>query len=180
MTVARLWSGVAQVLQGFLKSYAFLLIGGAIISIGILAISRYYQDAFIFVLGVMFLKHLYCGLITGFLVHEITHALLISITMRDLKQLQIESTFMRFSIQAVGSSTGRGVFLTALSGPMAVVTFGVFIYFVFPNSGLLGWYVVHLFFLFPFFGDGRAIIFGLRHWRSVVHLPSDRSVTVRD
>ena len=53
---------------------------------------------------------------------------------------------------------------------MAAAAFGFFMNVVSSNFDLFAWYFLHLFFLLPLFGDGRAIIFGIRHWRSVVDI----------
>ncbi|QPK81164.1 hypothetical protein G7Y41_09030 [Schaalia sp. ZJ405] len=170
MKASMVWSNVRHVLYGFLKAYTFLLVGGALISGGMLATPMYWHNTMISDLGVAFTKHLYLGLVAGFLIHETAHAIFMSVTMHSLQCIRIESTFARFSLHAVGSSTGRGIFLTAVGGPMSAALFGVLMHLTLPNFDLLGWYVIHLFNLLPLFGDGKAAIFGIRHWRSVVDL----------
>ncbi|MDO4666021.1 MAG: hypothetical protein Q4A71_07490 [Actinomycetaceae bacterium] len=90
--------------------------------------------------------------------------------MRELNDIYIESSFVRFSIRVVGSSTGRGIFFTAIGAPVTVAAFGMIMNIWFPNFDLLGWYIFHLIYLLPFFGDGKAMIFGIRHWSSVIYL----------
>lgn len=170
MKSQKLWCSILTVLYGFFKSCAFLLVGGVAVAGTILAVSVYYESPMIRDLGVSFVKHFYFGLVAGFLIHEIAHALLLSITMRELKDIRTESSFARFSIIASGRSTGRGIFVTAMGGPVAAAAFGFFMNVVSPNFDLFAWYFLHLFFLLPLFGDGRAIIFGIRHWRFVVDI----------
>ncbi|PKZ45223.1 hypothetical protein CYJ68_04760 [Gardnerella vaginalis] len=170
MKMFRIWSLCVQVFYGFLKSYMFILAVGVVVSAGALILFIYYQDIVGLSIVLTFVKHFYCGLVAGFAVHELAHAFLISLTMCELKYIIIESTFARFSIKAVGTSTGRGVFLVALCGPVVASLFGICLNFMFPNSGLIGWYIFHLFYLLPIFADGRSIIFGIRHWSSVVYI----------
>ncbi|WP_216387108.1 hypothetical protein [Arcanobacterium phocae] len=164
MNSTYLLRGVFQVIYGFLKAYEWLFCAGILISGGVFFVAFFYQDRYLFALGCAFLRHLVCGIVLGFLVHEIAHVVFICLTMNELMRIELEFNLFRFSVRGIGSSTGRGIFATALSGPIVAVVFGFILSIVFPDSGLLGWYVLHLLFLLPIFGDGRALVFGVRNW----------------
>lgn len=170
MNSSYLLRGVFQVISGFLRAYGWLFCAGILISGGVFVVGFLYQDRFLFTLGCAFLKHLFCGIALGCLIHEMAHVVFICLTMNELIRIELEFNLFRFSVRGIGGSTGRGIFATALSGPIAAVAFGVILSIVFPNSGLLGWYALHLLFLLPFFGDGRALVIGVRNWGSQVRV----------
>ena len=54
--------------------------------------------------------------------------------------------------------------VVGLSGPLADASLGFALWCVMPGSGLHFWFIGHLVFVLPLFGDGRAIVSGARRW----------------
>lgn len=103
------------------------------------------------------------GLCTSFAVHELGHLAVLSRT-RGVGGLTLERSMWRISVRPNGGLRGRDAALAAVSGPGCCVVVGVVLWLVAADLSLHGWYLAHAIFLTPVFGDGRALLAGLRWW----------------
>lgn len=95
------------------------------------------------------------GLIGSFLLHELGHALVL-LRIAGVTRVRLEVSLLRISLVPEGSLTRAESLLTALSGPVVTALVGAGL--VASGSGLGWWYVMHLAFLLPPFGDGEALL----------------------
>ena len=106
------------------------------------------------------------GLAGGFAVHEVAHVAVLR-RCAGVSHLVVSSTWWRFSLEPRGSITAAQVVGVALAGPGAAAAVGLVLWAALPGAGLHGWFLVHLVFLLPVFGDGRSLVLGVRElpWR---------------
>ncbi len=106
------------------------------------------------------------GLFVPFTLHECAHAFLIR-RIDTVSHISIERTTWRTSVVPEGSMSPRQAGVVALAGPSACVAVGCPLWLL--DRSLAWWYLAHIAFLLPVFGDGRAILFCLRSmWKDSV------------
>lgn len=116
--------------------------------------------------------HLFLGLLPSYTIHELGHVVLLQRTMRCLTCVVVSSSVFSFSITPHGSTTGRGIFLSSLAGPLLTASIGIVLFVTVPFFQIHLWYFLHVLFILPVFSDGRSMVFGLLRWNSFVHLPN--------
>lgn len=106
------------------------------------------------------------GLVAPFALHESAHALVLK-RIRTVTHIAIERTAWRTSVIPEGTMTARQTAAVALAGPAACVAVGALLWLPGLDRPLAWWYLAHIGFLLPFFGDGRALLRALRAtWRA--------------
>ncbi|MEH0582450.1 MULTISPECIES: hypothetical protein [Streptomyces] len=100
------------------------------------------------------------GLVAPFALHESAHALVLK-RIRTVTHIAIERTAWRTSVIPEGTMTARQTTVVALAGPAACVAVGAFLWLSGLDRPLAWWYLAHIGFLLPFFGDGRALLHAL-------------------
>lgn len=116
--------------------------------------------------------HVGTGLLGGFIVHESAHAAALRYVCPGVTRVVLRSSFLRFSLVPHGRMTGRQVALVAVVGPAVALAVGATLWWVPAVPGLAWWYLIHGLFLLPPFGDGRALLTGLRASERVLVLGS--------
>jgi hypothetical protein len=111
------------------------------------------------------------GLVVPFALHESAHALVLK-RIRTVTHITIERTAWRTSVIPEGSMTARQTAVVALAGPSACVAVGALLWLPGLDRSLAWWYLAHIVFLLPFFGDGRVLWHSFRATR---RQPEDRS-----
>ena len=101
------------------------------------------------------------GLVAPFALHESAHVLVIK-RISTVTHITIERTAWRTSMIPEGTMSPRQTCVVALAGPSVCVTVGVLLWLPDLDRSLAWWYIAHIVFLLPFFGDGRAIQNSLR------------------
>jgi hypothetical protein len=101
------------------------------------------------------------GLVAPFALHESAHALVLK-RIRTVTHITIERTAWRTSVIAEGFMTARQTAVVALAGPSACIAVGALLWLPGLDRSLAWWYLAHIVFLLPFFGDGRALWHSLR------------------
>jgi hypothetical protein len=82
----------------------------------------------------------------------------------------VSAGVLRFSVIPIGSLYGWQIAVVAVLGPGASCSVGALIALLTPSSLLQYWFLLHAFFLLPFFGDGRGLRLGIREWTRLVGL----------
>lgn len=100
------------------------------------------------------------GLGAAFAIHEVAHVLVLR-RCPGVTHLLVTVTPWRFSLEPRGTITPREVAAVALAGPVAAATVGLLLWVSLPQPGLHWWFLAHLLFLLPVFGDGRSLLLGL-------------------
>ena len=128
-------------------------------------------DYFLVQLSCKFLMVYYLGLILPYTLHEYFHAKLLEYFKVDIK---IEYTVFRFSIIALTEMSGISEILVALVGPVGVFMIGLLLWisnitFYGINLNFLTYfYLFHLIFLLPVFGDGKIVLINvLKYFRRI-------------
>lgn len=155
----------AWVALGIVRSCFAPCVGAGIAAAISLILASALSDSAIASMALTFLLHLVVGLIGSFALHEATHSLALTLFAPGIQTIEIVATAWRFSLTPVGTMTGRQVMAVALAGPLSGVAAGMLLFTMAPASPLGLWYLGHALFLLPIFGDGRAVLSGLRHWR---------------
>lgn len=101
------------------------------------------------------------GLVGSFTLHESAHVLALR-RVRTVTRVAIERTAWRTSVIPEGTMTGREAAGVAAAGPLACVLAGLLLWLPDLDRALAWWYLAHLVFLAPCFGDGRALFGALR------------------
>ncbi|GAA2633727.1 hypothetical protein [Streptomyces vastus] len=96
------------------------------------------------------------GLVAPFALHESAHALVLK-RIRTVTHITIERTAWRTSVIPEGAMTARQTAVVALAGPSACIAVGALLWLPGLDRTLAWWYLAHIVFLLPFFGDGRAL-----------------------
>lgn len=104
------------------------------------------------------------GLVAGFALHESAHVAALK-RIRTVTHIAIERTALRTSVIPEGTMTGRQSAAVALAGPSACFAVGAALWLSGLDRPLSWWYLAHIVFLLPVFGDGRALWQGLRPGR---------------
>jgi hypothetical protein len=101
------------------------------------------------------LLHAAFGLLGSYVVHECGHFVALGFC-RDVSAISMKSSLLRLSLQPEGQLTALAALGVAVAGPLNAVVVGVGLCVLFPELGWGWWYLGHLVFLAPWFGDGRA------------------------
>ena len=105
------------------------------------------------------------GLVVPFALHESAHVLVLK-RIRTVTHIAIERTAWRTSVIPEGTMSARQTAVVALVGPSACITVGALLWLLGLDRPLAWWYLAHIVFLLPFFGDGRALWHSFRAtWR---------------
>ncbi|MFJ6728004.1 hypothetical protein ACIQPQ_24210 [Streptomyces sp. NPDC091281] len=96
------------------------------------------------------------GLAASFALHESAHVVVLK-RIRTVTHLTIERTAWRTSVIPEGTMTARQTAVVALAGPAACVAVGALLWVADLDRNLAWWYLAHIAFLLPPFGDGRAL-----------------------
>ncbi|MGW1072470.1 hypothetical protein [Streptomyces sp. NPDC002537] len=105
------------------------------------------------------------GLVLPFALHESAHVLALK-RVRTVTHITIERTAWRTSVLPRGTMTARQTAAVALAGPSACVAVGALLWLSGLDRPLSWWYLAHVVFLLPPFGDGRALWHSLRALRT--------------
>lgn len=104
------------------------------------------------------------GLVVAFALHESAHVAVLK-RIPTVTHIALERTALRTSVLPRGTMTARQSAAVALAGPCACFTVGAALWLTGLDRSLSWWYLAHILFLLPFFGDGRALRQGLRTGR---------------
>jgi hypothetical protein len=102
----------------------------------------------------------------SYLLHEVGHAFGLGLC-RGVDRVDLRGGFLRFSLMPHGTLTGSESLLVAVLGPGSCVLVGLLLLMVLPVPSLGIWYVAHVIFLVPPFGDGLAVVRSV--WRNVAN-----------
>ncbi|MEU6861204.1 hypothetical protein AB0B28_20310 [Glycomyces sp. NPDC046736] len=116
-------------------------------------------------LSLLFAKAGLLGLVASFALHEAAHAAVLK-RLNGITSVTVERTALRVSLRPEGMITRGQNALVALAGPVSCGLVGAALWFA--GDALAWWYLLHLAFLLPVFGDGRSL------WRSV-HFKTGRA-----
>jgi hypothetical protein len=132
---------------------AILVVGAA----AGLAVWRATGDASVLRLAGVFTMHLLAGLLGSFVVHETGHLLALG-RCQSVSAVVVERRLLRISLQPRGELLVGEACAVAVSGPGASATVGGILVIFARDLGIHYWYLAHLLFLIPPFGDGIAIV----------------------
>ena len=124
-------------------------------------------DPFLVTLSGQFLMVYGLGLILPYTLHEYFHAKLL---LWFKVAIKIEQTVWRVSIIAVTQLSALPAILVALAGPLGVALIGLLLRAVtltihgIKLNFLAYFYLSHLMFLLPFFGDGQVVLINLLNY----------------
>lgn len=107
------------------------------------------------------LIHALGGLMLGFMIHELAHLIALRVLAPNVGIVSLEITPLRVSLHPHGYMTGWQVAAVAAAGPGACTVVGAILWALPVNYGLHWWYLTHVIFLLPIFGDGHALVRGL-------------------
>jgi hypothetical protein len=107
--------------------------------------------------------HAIAGLGGSYFLHECAHIFLLA-NYPSIKCVDVATSWTRFSLHPQGTLTPLQMTAVGAVGPLGCVAVGAVLWLT--NSSLAYWYLGHIIFLLPIFGDGRAIIFSLAKMRS--------------
>ncbi|NJQ01889.1 hypothetical protein [Streptomyces zingiberis] len=101
------------------------------------------------------------GLMLSFALHESAHVVCLK-RIPTVTHITIARTAWRTSVIPEGTMTARQTAVVAVAGPFACALVGALLWLPGLDRALAWWYLAHLGFLLPCFGDGRALLHGLR------------------
>ncbi|WP_433794752.1 hypothetical protein [Actinoplanes sp. CA-252034] len=107
----------------------------------------------------LLVAHVVGGATGSYLLHESGHVLVLS-GCSGVHDIEVRSGLLRFSVVPHGSITRAEGILTALAGPGLCALAGLAL--LAAGSPVTWWYLAHLIFLLPVFGDGRSIVRAIR------------------
>ncbi|MFJ6944948.1 hypothetical protein ACISU4_09895 [Streptomyces wuyuanensis] len=96
------------------------------------------------------------GLVASFALHESAHVLVLK-RISTITHITIERTAWRTSMIPHGTMTARLTAVVALAGPAGCLAVGALLWLSGLDRAVAWWYLGHVVFLLPFFGDGRAL-----------------------
>ena len=105
------------------------------------------------------------GLAGAFAVHEVAHVAVLR-RCGGVSGVVMTATPWRFSLEPRGVITHRQVAAVAVAGPAAATGVGLVLWVGLPQAALHWWFIAHLVFLLPIFGDGRSLVLALRREHS--------------
>ncbi|MCC2274911.1 hypothetical protein LKL35_05600 [Streptomyces sp. ET3-23] len=101
------------------------------------------------------------GLVASFALHESAHVLVLK-RIGTVTHITIERTAWRTSVIPHGTMTAPQTALVALAGPAACVAVGALLWLSGLDRTLSWWYLAHIAFLLPLFGDGQVLWHSIR------------------
>lgn len=113
---------------------------------------------------VLLVKPAALGMVASFALHESAHVVVLK-RIHTVTHITVERTALRTSVIPEGTMTARQAAVVALSGPSVCVAVGAVLWLSGLDRPLSWWYLGHLVFLLPFFGDGRALWHSVRSTR---------------
>lgn len=158
LLAARVAWTVAAAVWPLLAFFGLLLVAA-------LAWFAYSGDPGLALLALLFCKAAVLGLVGSFAVHEAAHAAVLARS-PGVTGITVERTGWRVSLIPEGTLTRARNAAVALSGPLTCGAIGAILYLTGLDRGLAWWYMLHLVFLLPLFGDGRALLLSLRPSRT--------------
>src|SRR5579859_3587275 len=106
------------------------------------------------------LLHTACGMLGSYVLHECAHLAALRLC-PGVTAISTEIRFLRVSLRPVGELSAREALFVAVAGPLGCAVLGTALSIVLPQVGLGWWYLAHLIFLAPCFGDGRSAVVAL-------------------
>lgn len=149
------WAVAAQV-------WPLLAFAGALLAAALVWMVRSGDPVPASMAWVLLVKPATLGLVVPFALHESAHAVVLR-RIRTVTHITIERTAWRTSVIPQGAMTARQMAGVALAGPSACVSVGALLWFSGLDRSLAWWYLAHVVFLLPLFGDGKALRQGLRN-----------------
>ncbi|MFI7357542.1 hypothetical protein ACIBTP_26915 [Streptomyces avidinii] len=143
------WAVAAQV-------WPLLAFAGVLLATALVWMARSGDPVPVSLAWVLLVKPAALGLVAGFALHESAHVLVLK-RIRTVTHIAIERTAWRTSVIPEGTMTARQTAVVALAGPSACVAVGGLLWLSGLDRSLAWWYLAHIMFLLPFFGDGRAL-----------------------
>lgn len=135
------------------------------------ALALFRNDVFLARACAWLLIHVFLGFLGSFLVHEVAHWVAFRYLCHGVEEIRIESSIVRFSLVPRGWMTGYQIVVVALAGPLASLVVGWALLAVPATYGIEWWYLAHVAFLCPVFGDGMAVCVGAKARGGRVWLP---------
>lgn len=109
--------------------------------------------------------HVVFGFGGSYLLHEAGHIVLLS-RYPSVEGIDVTASWTRFSVHPRGSLSPLQVIAVGLIGPVGCFVIGAGLWLL--GSNLAFWYMGHIIFLLPIFGDGRAVLLSLTKMRAVL------------
>lgn len=142
----------------FLKFYKYELLFLTIFFIGIYIFLAYFGVAEL----AIYYAVLSIGLVISYLLHEYSHIIVFKI-INKTGEMTIEKNWHRISIVPSYKVSGKNLIFVAISGPLICGFIGFLLlfspYLIIQIVG--GFFLVHLLFVLPPFGDGMMMIKGI-------------------
>lgn len=158
------WTVAAQV-------WPLLAFAGVLLAMALVWMARSGDPVPAEMAWVLLVKPATLGLVAPFALHESAHALVLK-RIRTVTHIVIERTAWRTSVIPEGTMSAWQTAVVALAGPSACIAVGALLWLPDLDRSLAWWYLAHIVFLLPFFGDGRALWHSFRAtWRQ----PEDSS-----
>ncbi|WP_405598161.1 hypothetical protein OG741_15480 [Streptomyces sp. NBC_01410] len=158
------WTVAAQV-------WPLLAFAGVLLAMALVWMARSGDPVPAEMAWVLLVKPATLGLVAPFALHESAHALVLK-RIRTVTHIAIERTAWRTSVIPEGTMSAWQTAVVALAGPSACIAVGALLWLPDLDRSLAWWYLAHIVFLLPFFGDGRALWHSFRAtWRQ----PEDSS-----
>lgn len=107
--------------------------------------------------------HVILGLGGSYLLHETAHLVLLS-KYPSVQGIDVKASWSRFSVHPHGTLSAHQTITVGASGPVACGLIGIVLWML--DSTLALWYIGHLIFLLPIFGDGKAVLLALSRTRA--------------
>ncbi|MGW3508225.1 hypothetical protein [Streptomyces sp. NPDC000994] len=101
------------------------------------------------------------GLVASFALHEAAHVIILK-RIHTVTHIAISRTAWRTSVIPEGTMTAHQMAGVALAGPFSCVIVGALLWLSGLDDFLAWWYIAHVVFLMPFFGDGRTLHHSIR------------------
>ena len=149
-----IWAVAAQV-------WPLLAFAGVLLAVALVWMARSGDPIPASMAWVLLVKPATLGLVASFALHESAHVLVLK-RIRTVTHIAIERTAWRTSVIPEGTMTATQTAVVALAGPSACVAVGALLWLSGLDRSLAWWYLAHIVFLLPFFGDGRALWYSLR------------------
>jgi hypothetical protein len=147
---------IAAVAWGLSSQLAAVLCLPVALCLAMLGFGLHYADPYLRRISLLFLGYI-LALALSFLLHELGHAVTLS-RFSGVTAIEVENTWLRFSLRPRGEITAGQAILAALAGPGICLLLGLTLYF---GAGLKDFGLIfggHALFLLPCFGDGRSIL----------------------
>lgn len=143
------WAVAAQV-------WPLLMLAGVLLAVALVWMARSGDPVPASMAWLLLVKPAALGLVAAFVLHESAHFGVLK-RIRTVTHIALDRTAWRTSVIPEGTMTARQTVMVALAGPSACVAVGALLWLSGLDRSLAWWYLAHIVFLLPFFGDGRAI-----------------------